>query len=168
MDFKKYIRDDIAFNILSNFDLSYADVEKDKERFTEKLKNYDLGIWSKNIMLNENDTFENIEIYTKKGETLDWKNIVLNYLDALNGIMREQIGVCIEKDIPRILDNRLVYLIIQRKNRADFDENFFIAFDKKVYFPMISKEYNLFLALIKLAELKKRAGQEIKIYDKIL
>jgi len=167
MDFKKYIRDDIDFNILSNFDLSYADVEKDKERFTEKLKNYDLGIWSKNIMLNENDTFENIEVYTKKGELLNWKNIVLNYLDALNGIMREQIGVCIEKDIPRILDNKLVYLIIQRKNKVDFDENFFIAFDKKVYFPMISKEYNLFLALIKLAELKKRAGQEIKIYDKI-
>jgi len=168
MDFEKYIRDDIDFNILSNFDMPYADIEKNKIIFKEKLKNYDLGIWSKNIMLNENDTFENIEVYTKRGEMLDWKNIVLNYLDALNGIMREQIGVCIEKNIPRILDNELVYLIIQRKNRADFDENFFIAFDKRVYFPMISKEYNLFLALIKLAELKKRAGQEIKIYDKIL
>jgi len=168
MDFSKFIRDDINFKILSNFDMPFSEKEDNFEKFKEEIKNYDIGFWSKNIMLNENDTFENIEIYTKKGELLNWKNIVLNYLDALNGIMREQIGVCIEKDIPRILDNKLVYLIIQRKSKADFDENFFISFDKRVYFPMISKEYNLFLALIKLVELKKRAGQEIEIYDKIL
>jgi len=168
MDFSKYIRDDINFKILSNFDMPFSEKEEDFLKFQEKLKNYDLGIWSKNIMLREDNNFDYIKIYNNKGEIIDWKNIVLNYLDALNGIMREQIGVCIEKNIPRILDNKLVYLIIQRKNRADFDENFFIAFDKKVYFPMISREYNLFLALIKLAELKKRAEQEIKIYDKIL
>jgi len=168
MDFSKYIRDDINFKILSNFDMPFSEKEVDFSKFKDKLKNYDLGIWSKDIMLRDGDNFSKIEIYNNKGEKINWKNIVLNYLDALNSIMREQIGVCIEKNIPRILDNKLVYLIIQRKNRADFDENFFIAFDKKVYFPMISKEYNLFLALIKLVELKKRAGQEIKIYDKIL
>jgi len=167
MDFLKYIRDDINFKILSNFDMPFSEKEEDFFKFKDKLKNYDLGVWSNNIMLTNENTFNDIEIYTKKGEILNWKNIVLNYLDALNSIMREQIGVCIEKDIPRILDNELVYLIIQRKSKADFDENFFIAFDKKVYFPMISKEYNLFLALVKLVELKKRARQEIKIYDKI-
>jgi len=167
MDFSKYIRDDINFKILSNFDMPFSEKEEDFFKFKDKLKNYDLGVWSNNIMLTNENTFNDIEIYTKKGEILNWKNIVLNYLDALNSIMREQIGVCIEKDIPRILDNELVYLIIQRKSKTDFDENFFIAFDKKVYFPMISKEYNLFLALVKLVELKKRARQEIKIYDKI-
>jgi hypothetical protein len=154
----KYIRDDIDIKILSNFDLPFSEIEKDFENFKRKLPEYDLGVWSKNIMLN---SFDDVEIFTKSGEKLGWSDIVLNYLNSLNGFLREQIGVCIEKDIPRIIDNELTYLIIQRKNRIDFDENYFIAFDKKVYFPMINKEFNLKFSIIKLVEWSKRGQKNL-------
>jgi cytochrome c551/c552 len=81
MDYSKFIRDDINFKILSNVELTYADIEKDKDMFMQKLKNYDLGVWSKNIMLIDenleksnadnkknvnNIKFNEIEIYNSK------------------------------------------------------------------------------------------------------
>jgi hypothetical protein len=90
----KYLRDDIDIKILSNFSLPFSEIEKDFDKFKEKLKNYDLGVWSKNIMLND---FNDIKIYNNKGEKLEWSDIVLNYMNSLNGFLREQIGVCIEK-----------------------------------------------------------------------
>ena len=154
----KYIRDDIVIKILSNFEMSFANVENDFEKFKKKLKKYDLGVWSKNIMLND---FNDVEIYNKIGEKLEWSDLVLNYLNSLNGFLREQIGVCIEKEIPRTIDNDLTYLIIQRKQKPDFDENYFIAFDKKIYFPMIKKEFDLFFSIIKLVEWSKRANKNL-------
>ena len=137
-----------------------------KSEFIQKLKNYDLGVWSKNIMLIDDENseesntdnkkdinnmkFNEIEIYNSKGELLNWEDIVLNYMKSLNTFMREQIGICIEKEIPRVIDNELTYLIVQRKNYKDFNENFFIAMDYEVIFPMISKEYDFNLAIIKL------------------
>jgi hypothetical protein len=88
-------------------------------------------------------------------------------MKSLNTFMREQIGICIEKEIPRIIDNELTYLIVQRKNYKDFNENFFIAMDYEVIFPMISKEYDFNLALIKLIEWAKRASRELEKFDKI-
>jgi hypothetical protein len=154
----KYLRNDIDIKILSNFSLPFSEIEKDFDKFKEKLKNYDLGVWSKNIMLND---FNDIEIYNNKSEKLEWSDIVLNYMNSLNGFLREQIGVCIEKDIPRIIDNELTYLIIQRKIKPDFDENYFIAFDKKVYFPMISKDFDLNFSIIKLVEWAKRGKKNL-------
>jgi hypothetical protein len=154
----KYLRDDINIKILSNFEMPFAEIEKDFEKFQEKLINYDLGVWSKNIMLND---FNDIEIFNNKGEKLEWADIVLNYMNSLNGFLREQIGVCIEKAIPRIIDNELPYLIIQRKNRADFDENYFIAFNKKIYFPAISNDFDLKFSIIKLVEWAKRGNKNL-------
>ena len=159
----RYIRDDINIKILSNFELPFSEIEEDFEKFKQKAGNYDLAVWRKNIMLND---FNDIEIYNKNFEKLEWSDIVLNFMDFFNTIMPEQVGICIEKDIPRILDNELTYLIIQRKNRADFDENFFIAFDKKVYFPMISKEFDLKFAIVKFAELSKRANKNVVKFQK--
>jgi hypothetical protein len=152
----KYLRNDIDIKILSNFEMPFSEIEKDFDKFQQKLPDYDLSVWSKNIMLND---FNDIDIFNNKGEKLEWADIVLNYMNSLNGFLREQIGVCIEKDIPRIIDNDLPYLIIQRKIKPDFDENYFIAFDKKVYFPMISREFDLKFSIIKLVEWAKRGGK---------
>jgi hypothetical protein len=65
------------------------------------------------------------------------------------------------KDIPRIIDHELTYLIIQRKIKPDFDENYFIAFDRKVYFPMISNEFDLKFSIIKLVEWAKRGKKNL-------
>lgn len=154
----KYLRDDINIKILSNFEMPFSEIEKHFEKFQKKLKNYDLGVWSKNIMLND---FDDIEIFNNKGEKLEWADIVLNYMNSLNGFLREQIGVCIEKEIPRIIDNELTYLIIQRKKKIDFDENYFIAFDKKIYFPMISNDFDLKFSIIKLVEWAKRSKKNL-------
>jgi hypothetical protein len=159
----KYLRNDIDIKILSNFDLPFSEIETDFEKFKEKLPEYDIGVWRKNIMLND---FDDIKIFNNKKEELEWNDIVLNYLNSLNGFLREQIGVCIEKDIPRVIDNELTYLIIQRKNRADFDENYFIAFDKKIYFPMISKEFDLKFSIIKLVEWAKRGKKNLIKFQK--
>jgi len=159
----KYIRDDINIRILSNFDLPFGEIEKDFEKFQEKSKGYDLCVWRKN---ENRDDFNGIEIYNNIFEKLEWYDIVLNFMRFLNEIIPEQIGICIEKNIPRILDNELTYLIIQRKNKIDFDENFFIAFDKKIYFPMISKEFDLKFSIVKFAELSKRAGKNVVKFQK--
>ncbi|WP_024791510.1 hypothetical protein [Lebetimonas sp. JS032] len=152
----KYVRDDINIRILSNFEMPFGEIEKDFKKFKKKLQDYDIGVWSKNIMLNN---FNDINIFNNIGEKLEWVDIVLNYLNSLNGFLREQIGVCIEKKIPRIIDNDLPYLIIQRKIKPDFDENYFIAFDKKVYFPGISKKFDLKFSIIKLVEWSKRSNK---------
>jgi hypothetical protein len=78
-------------------------------------------------------------------------------MKSLNSFLREQIGVCIEKKIPKIIDNELTYLIIQRKDKKEFSDMFFIAMDGEVIFPLISKEFDINLAIIKLAEWKNRA-----------
>jgi len=155
--YSKFLRDDIDFKILSNYPFYMAEVEEDFEKFKNRLNEYDVGVWvdnKKDLKMN------NILIFNSLGERLSWNDLVLNYLKSLNAFMREQIGVCVEKTLPRVIDNELTYLIIQRKNYKDFNENFFIAIDGEVIFPMITKEFDINLALIKLAEWKKRAGLE--------
>jgi hypothetical protein len=63
----KYLRDDIDIRILSNFEIPFCEIEKDFKKFRKKLQNYDIGVWSKNIMLN---SFDDIIIFNKKGEKL--------------------------------------------------------------------------------------------------
>ena len=154
MDYSKYLRDDISFKILSNYPFVGSDIEKDFEEFKNRLKDYDVGVW----VDDEKMDLKSVKIYNSLGELLSWEDVVLNYLKALNTFMREQIGVCINKNIPRILDNELTYLIVQRKDYKDFHDNFFIAVDGEVIFPMISKEFDINLAIIKLVEWKNRAG----------
>ena len=160
--YKKYLRPDISFKILSNYPFYSADVEKDFEKFKQKLHGYDVGVFVNGQWTMENGKLndQNIKIFNSLGEELGWEDVVLNYLKALNTFMREQIGVCINKKIPRILDNELTYLIIQRKDKKDFSDMFFIAIDGEVIFPMINKEFDINLALIKLAEWKNRAGMK--------
>ncbi len=160
--YKKYMRQDIDIKILSNYEFFMADVEKDFEKFKEKLKNYDVGIFVNDEykMKNSKWKMNEITIYNSLGEKLSWEDVVLNYMKALNSFMREQIGVCIDKKIPRIIDNELTYLIIYRKDKKDFNDMFFIAIDGEVIFPMINKEFDLNLAIIKLAEWKNRAGMK--------
>ncbi len=156
--YEKYLRDDINIKILSNYPFYLADVEEDFEKFKEKLPVYDVGVWveDKNrLKLNE------VRIFNSLKEELSWEDVVLNYMKALNAFMREQIGVCIDKSVPRILDNSLTYLIPQRKDKKEFSDMFFIAIKGEVIFPMISKEYDVNLALVKLAEWKNRAGIKI-------
>jgi len=160
MSYKKYLRDDISFKILSNYPFFMADVEDDFNEFKKKLKNYDVGVWVKSEkckVKNEKWKMDEVRIFNSLGEELSWEDVVLNYMKSLNTFMREQIGVCINKSIPRIIDNELTYLIIQRKNYKDFNDNFFIAIDGEVIFPMIKKEFDINLALVKLAEWKNRA-----------
>ena len=160
--YKKYLRNDISFKILSNYPFYSADVEKDFEKFKQKLHGYDVGVFVNGQWTMENGKLndQNIKIFNSLGEELGWEDVVLNYLKALNTFMREQIGVCINKKIPRILDNELTYLIIQRKDKKDFSDMFFIAVDGEVIFPMINKEFDINLAIIKLAEWKNRAGMK--------
>ena len=176
MKYKKFLRDDINIKILSNFELSFADIEKDFEKFKKKLTNYDFGVFltgrrekkigrrekeiSRKEEMREEVNFNNLEIYNSLGEKLSWEEIVLNYLKFLNTFLREQVGVCIDKSIPRIIDNELTYLIVQRKDYKDYDENFFIAHDGEIIFPMINENFDLELALIKLAEWKNRAREK--------
>ena len=174
MRYKKYLRDDIDIKILSNFNLSFADIEEDFIKFKEKLKNYDFGVWCDEGRVESEEgrvesgewRIDELKFFNKEGELLDYEDIVLNYLNFLNTFLREQVGVCIDKSIPRIIDNELTYLIVQRKDYKDFDENFFIANKGEVIFPMINKEYDLELALIKLAEWKNRAGKNLVKFQK--
>ncbi|WP_456479358.1 stationary phase survival protein SurE [Nautilia sp.] len=160
--YSKYLRSDISFKILSNYPFYSADIEKDFEKFKRRLFEYDVGIFvsgqwkTENGKLNDRD----IKIFNSSGEELTWEDVVLNYMKALNTFMREQIGVCIGKEIPRIIDNELTYLIIQRKNKKDFSDMFFVAVDGEVIFPMISRNFDINLALVKLAEWKNRANMK--------
>ena len=159
MDYKKFLRDDISFKILSNYPFFMADVEEDFDEFKKRLENYDVGVWvdDKWRMKNGECRMDELKIFNALGEELSWEDVVLNYMKSLNTFMREQIGICINKSIPRIIDNELTYLIVQRKDYKDFNDNFFIAIDGEVIFPMINKEFDINLALIKLAEWKNRA-----------
>jgi exoribonuclease R len=159
--YEKYLRADIDVKILSNYGFYSADIEKDFKKFKKRLKDYDVGVyvkdrWKTNGKLNG----EGIKIFNSLGEELSWADIVLNYMKALNTFMREQIGVCIDKNIPRIIDNELTYLIIQRKDKKDFSDMFFIAIDGEVVFPMITRDFDVNLALFKLAEWKNRADMK--------
>jgi hypothetical protein len=158
------LRDDITIKILSNYPFFKADIEKNFKKFKSKLKEYDIGVYVKNEnlpnqpeMKSEKLTFKDIIIFNSLGEELSWEDVVLNYLKALNSFLREQIGVCIEKKIPKIIDNELTYLIIQRKDKKEFSDMFFIAMEGEVIFPLISKEFDINLAIVKLAEWKNRA-----------
>ena len=157
MEYKNFLRADIDIKILSNYPFEMTEIEKDFELFKKRVKEYDFGVWVDEDVKN----FKDIKIFNSDFQELSWEDIVLNYLNFLNSFLREQIGVCIEKEIPRILDNNLTYLIIQRKNYKDFDENFFIAMDGEVIFPMINKKFDLNLALVKLAEWKNRAQKNL-------
>jgi len=154
MDYSNYLRDDIDIRILSNFELPFSEKVTDFEEFKRKLKNYDFGIFNNK----EAKNFFDLEIYNSIGEKLSYEDIVLNYLNFLNTFIREQIGVCVDKSLPRVIDNDLTYIIVQRKDYKDFDENFFIANKGEIIFPMITKNFDLELALIKLAEWKNRAN----------
>ena len=166
MDYSNYLRDDIDIKILSNFSFPFSQKVENFEEFKKNLKDYDFGVFyiekreKEEGKRGRNINFNDLEIYNSLGEELSYKDVVLNYLYFLNALMREQIGVCIDKNIPRILDNELTSLIIQRKDYKDFDENFFIANKGEIIFPMINKDFDLNLALIKLAEWKNRAGAE--------
>ena len=157
MDYSNYLRDDIDIKILSNFSFPFSEKVEDFEEFKQNLKNYDFGVWVDNIESRE-CKINDLKIFNSLGEELSYEDVVLNYLNFLNTFIREQIGVCVDKSIPRIIDNNLTYLIVQRKDYKDFDENFFIANKGEIIFPMINKEFDLNLALIKLAEWKNRAG----------
>ncbi|NPA10635.1 MAG: stationary phase survival protein SurE [Epsilonproteobacteria bacterium] len=159
--YKNFIRDDIDIKILSNYPFFLADREEDFEKFKKKLSSYDVGVFVKSEKLkmkSEKLNFSDLRVFNSLGEELSWDDVVLNYLKSLNSFMREQIGVCVEKTLPRVIDNELTYLIIQRKNYKDFNDNFFIALDGEVIFPMINKEFDINLAVVKLAEWKNRAG----------
>jgi len=163
MDYSKFLRDDITFKILSNYQFYKADVVSDFEKFKEKLSEYDVGVWVDESKMENGDSIESLRFHELKffnslGEELNWEDLVLNYMKSLNTFMREQIGICVNKNIPRTIDNELTYLIVQRKDYKDFHDNFFIAIDGEVIFPMISKEYDVNLAIVKLVEWKNRAG----------
>lgn len=152
--YEKFLHPDIQFKILSNYPFYLADIEKDFEKFKRRLKNYDVGIFVKE---EKNINFKNVKVFNALGEELSWEDVVLNYLKSLNTFLREQLGVVIEKNIPRIIDNELTYLIIKRKNIKEFSDIFFIAIDGEVIFPIINKEFDMNLAIIKLVEWQKRA-----------
>jgi len=160
--YSKYLRPDISFKILSNYPFYSADIEEDFEKFKQRLPEYDVGVWIENKlkMKSEKLKVNDLKIFNSLGEELGWEDIVLNYMKALNTFMREQIGVCINKNIPRVIDNELTYLIIQRKDKKEFSDMFFVAVDGEVIFPMINKNFDINLALIKLAEWKNRAGMK--------
>lgn len=153
--YKKFLHPDIQIKILSNYPFYLADIEKDFEKFKKRLKNYDVGIFIEN---KKNINFKSVRIFNSLGQELNWEDVVLNYLKSLNTFLREQLGVVIEKNIPRIIDNELTYLIIKRKNVKEFSDIFFIAIDGEVIFPMINKEFDMNLAIIKLVEWQKRAN----------
>ena len=157
--YEKFLRNDITVKILSNYLFFKADIEENFKKFKSKLKEYDVGIWVDDKLRIENAKLKinQLKIFNSLGEELNWEDVVLNYLKALNFFLREQIGVCIEKNISRIIDNELTYLIIQRKDKKDFSDMFFIAMDGEVIFPLISKEFDINLAIVKLAEWKNRA-----------
>ena len=157
--YEKFLRDDITVKILSNYPFFKADIEENFEKFKSKLNKYDVGIWVDDELRIENGKFRinQLKIFNSLGEELSWEDVVLNYMKSLNSFLREQIGVCIEKKIPRIIDNELTYLIIQRKDKKEFSDMFFIAMDGEVIFPLISKEFDINLAIVKLAEWKNRA-----------
>lgn len=152
--YKNFLHPDIQVKILSNYPFYLADIEKDFEKFKKRLKNYDVGIFIEN---KKNINFKSVRIFNSLGQELNWEDVVLNYLKSLNTFLREQLGVVIEKNIPRIIDNELTYLIIKRKNVKEFSDIFFIAIDGEVIFPMINKEFDMNLAIIKLVEWQKRA-----------
>ncbi|AZV46562.1 stationary phase survival protein SurE [Nautilia sp. PV-1] len=158
--YKKYLRPDISFKILSNYPFYSADIEEDFEKFKQRLSEYDVGVWVNDKWRIENGELRitDLKIFNSLGDELGWEDIVLNYMKSLNTFMREQIGVCIDKSIPRTIDNELTYLIIQRKNKKEFSDMFFVAVDGEVIFPMINKEFDINLAIIKLAEWKNRAS----------
>ncbi|ACM92707.1 hypothetical protein NAMH_0879 [Nautilia profundicola AmH] len=160
--YSKYLRSDISFKILSNYPFYSAEIEEDFENFKNKLSEYDVGVWVNAELRIENVELRitDLKIFNSLGEELSWEDVVLNYMKALNTFMREQIGVCINKNIPRTIDNELTYLIIQRKDKKEFSDMFFVAVDGEVIFPMINKNFDVNLALIKLAEWKNRAGMK--------
>ena len=151
---KKFLHPDIQVKILSNYPFYLADIEKDFEKFKKRLKDYDVGIFIEN---KKNINFKNAKVFNSLGQELSWEDVVLNYLKSLNSFLREQLGVVIEKNIPKIIDNELTYLIIKRKNIKEFSDIFFIAIEGEVIFPMINKEFDMNLAIIKLVEWQKRA-----------
>jgi len=161
MDYSNYLRDDIDIKILSNFSIPFSEIEEDFDKFKEKLKEYDFGVWvDEDKKDNKELKIDELKILNSLGEKLSYEDVVLNYLNFLNTFIREQIGVCVDKSIPRVMDNNLTYIIVQRKDYKDFDENFFIANKGEIIFPMINKKFDLNLALIKLAEWKNRARAE--------
>jgi hypothetical protein len=144
-----YIRDDIYLNIKSNIPLP---IPFDKNRDYIEI-NY------------HNDT---IELITPNGRKTTFEEVVLLFLYLINLSSREQIGVVIPKTIPKTLDNQLTYLIIKRKDEAEYSDIYFLVYDKKILFPFFSTKENRVFNILKLAELIKRRDLDIdEFLDKI-
>jgi len=150
---------EIPIKIVANFPLKKGREVENWEEFLRQLPYATFGVWSE---LPFPTNLKEVTLYTPEGTPLTYSDVILNYLYLLNRVSREQIGVCIDREIPRILDNRLPYLIIQRKGRPELDQNLFIAVDGEVYFPMVSPKPELEFALYKLAELSVRTGIPIQ------
>jgi|GEM_PF-6737801 len=159
MEWERFLMEDIPIKIIANFSLSKGREVDSWEEFCRQLPYTYLGVWS-NSPFPVN--FYDLTLFTPEGVPLEWWETVLNYLYFVNRASREQIGVLIEKGIPKVLDNQLSYLIIQRKKRKELDQNFLIAIDGEIIFPSVSKNFHLEFALYKLAELAGRAGIPIQ------
>ena len=142
MKILNFIRDDLELNIKSNLDLPI--------KFDET-KPF--------IEINYND--EVMEVITPKGRKLSFEEIVLTFMYMINASSREQIGVVIPKTISTILDNKLTYLIIKRKNTPEYSDIYFLVDDKKIIFPFFSKDENKIFNILKFAELTKRREFDI-------
>ncbi|MRJ06884.1 MAG: stationary phase survival protein SurE [Epsilonproteobacteria bacterium] len=160
--YSNYFLPEIEFKILANFPLPRGEMVERWEEFQTRLreKKYSFGVWrgEESTPLN----FQNLRFFNSHGEEIDYPNLVLNFLYLINRVSREQIGVCIDKTIPRVLDNQLPYLIIQRKNWKDLDQNFFIAVDGEILFPAVTSKFDPIFPILKLAELGGRFNWELK------
>jgi len=141
MGLLNYIRDDLELNIKSNLELPIS---------FDKNKNY--------LEINYN---KRMEVITPKGKKLSFEEIILIFLYLINESSREQIGVVIPKNISAILDNKLTYLIIKRKNSAEYSDIYFLVDGDKIIFPFFSKQENKAFNILKFAELVKRRDFDI-------
>jgi len=141
MEVLKYIRNDLDLNIKSNISLPIAfDENKDYLEI-----NY----------------YDSMQVITPNQESLSFEEIVLTFMYLINESSREQIGVVIPKNISTILDNKLTYLIIKRKNTPEYSDIYFLVHDKKIIFPFFSKEENKIFNILKFAELVKRRNLDL-------
>jgi hypothetical protein len=166
LDLSRYFRPDIEFKILSNlpipphFNPRWGVQVQSREELIARLKKGEgeLGVWFPEGWRDYRD----LEFWGGDGVPLDYPQIVLNLLYFLNRVSREQVGVCLDKGIPRVLDNQLPYLILQRKSRIELDQNIFVAVDGVLLFPLITPTFDPFLPVLKLAELSRRVGEKVR------
>ena len=142
MNILNYIRDDLELNIKSNLELPIP---------FDETKNY--------LEINYNN--DEMEVITPKGRKLTFEEIILVFMYLINASSREQIGVVIPKHISTILDNKLTYLIIKRKNTPEYSDIYFLVDNKKIIFPFFGKKENKIFNILKFGELVKRRNFDI-------